>query len=106
MARVKIVLAILAILIISGLLIYVQTLRASNKNLAGDLQQSQAEVIVLRASLTANAVALRVREAEVAELSRKTNEILEGLDDLYKTDEVASVWADTELPESVLRLLR
>jgi len=104
--QIKIILTVLAILIICGLLLYVQSLKAANNTLTTDLQQSLANTEVLEASLMANTAALQVREMEVAKLTQQTNEILEGLDEVYKTDKVASDWASTELPASVLRLLK
>jgi len=104
--QIKIILTVLAILIICGLLLYVQSLKAANNTLTTDLQQSLANTEVLEASLMANTAALQVREIEVAKLTQQTNEILEGLDEVYKTDKVASDWASTELPASVLRLLK
>lgn len=103
--KIKISVSILAILIISGLVLYSRSLANTNSTLSQTNQQLQANVTSLEASLVANTQALLVREVTIARLSEEQELTLSEMEVIYETNEDAADWGNTNIPDAIYNSL-
>ena len=104
--KIKLGVAVAAVLIIAGLTLWAQALRADRARLGAELGQARTEVQSLKRETAANVAALAQRTAEQARLREETAAMKKELEALYEKDEEARAWAGGCLPGGLVDRLR
>lgn len=86
--------------------IHIKNITGAKARLAQTLATLEKENAGLRRELADNFEALRLREKHQAELAIQTEALINELNELYQNNEHCRVWADSPVPDDVLKRLR